>query len=247
VTETLNNGTDTVRSAVTWTLGTHFEHLTLLGTGNINGLGNAGNNTLIGNSGNNQLTGQAGADTLVGGNGADIYRYSSGHGADVIDNSSTDTAQDRLVFTNYTRAQVTFTRQTNDLVITRTGTPGDNVRVTNWFSVTGNQLNFVQFTDQTLTAAQINALPGMSGASGLAASTTSIAVSHSADEMDLMLGRFVDTMHHFGTDDHRIVNGATANDTSFDELLAGSASASIGARDRMVRRDGAGSSATRWA
>ena len=87
--------------------------------------GNTLNNVLIGNAGNNTLTGGTGNDQLTGGNGADIYSYSSGHGADTIDNSSTDTAQDRLNVTNLTRSQVTFSRSSNDLVMTRNGTATD--------------------------------------------------------------------------------------------------------------------------
>jgi len=41
VTENTNEGTDTVQSAVTWTLGTNLENLTLTGTAAVNGTGNA--------------------------------------------------------------------------------------------------------------------------------------------------------------------------------------------------------------
>ena len=82
VTENLNEGADTVQSAVTYTLGANVEHLTLTGAGAINGAGNASDNTLIGNAlanvltgnaGNDTLDGAAGADSLVGGNGNDTY------------------------------------------------------------------------------------------------------------------------------------------------------------------------------
>ncbi len=53
--------------------------------------------------------------------------------------------------TNPIRSQVTFTQSGNDLVMTRNGAPTDSVRVTSWFTVPDNQLDFVQFTDQTLT------------------------------------------------------------------------------------------------
>lgn len=230
--ENASEGTDIVFSSVTHTLRAEVENLTLTGTGAINGTGNISSNVIIGNDFANTLTGNAGADTLVGGNGADIYRYMSGHGADVIDNSSTDTAQDRLVFTNFTRANVTFTRETNDLVITRTGTPGDNVRVTNWFSVAGNQLDFVQFTDQTLTAAQINALPGMSGGGAVMTSQSE------ANDVALMLSRFVDTMNHFGIDDHRIVNGTATSDDPAGELLGVASNAGLAWRDQTAWRGG---------
>ena len=59
VTESSNEGTDTVQASVSYTLGANVENLTLTGTGNINGTGNTLNNTLTGNAGNNVLDGGA--------------------------------------------------------------------------------------------------------------------------------------------------------------------------------------------
>lgn len=86
------------------TLGSNIESLILLGAGNLTGSGNNLANRITGNAGNNVLTGAVGADTLVGGDGSDTYSYSSGHGADLIDNFGSDAAlaQDRLIFTNQT-------------------------------------------------------------------------------------------------------------------------------------------------
>jgi Ca2+-binding RTX toxin-like protein len=73
ITEGLNAGIDTVQSSVTWVLGRNLENLTLTGSGNINGTGNALNNIITGNSGNNILRGGGGADTLTGGSGANTF------------------------------------------------------------------------------------------------------------------------------------------------------------------------------
>lgn len=76
--EHAGEGIDTVRSAVTHTLGANLENLVLTGTGNTNGFGNDLVNTIVGNAGNNRLNGGAGADTLMGGVGDDTYIYGSG-------------------------------------------------------------------------------------------------------------------------------------------------------------------------
>ena len=50
VTELAAEGTDTIQSAITWTLGTNVENLTLTGIAAINGTGNTLNNALTGNA-----------------------------------------------------------------------------------------------------------------------------------------------------------------------------------------------------
>jgi Ca2+-binding RTX toxin-like protein len=72
-TENANEGTDTLLSSVTRTLGNNFENLTLTGGASINGTGNALDNILVGNTGNNTLNGLAGADTMAGGAGNETY------------------------------------------------------------------------------------------------------------------------------------------------------------------------------
>jgi len=70
--------TDTLQSAITRTLPNNVENLRLIGTNNINGTGNAGNNNITGNSGINQINGGAGIDTLTGGLGADTFIFQFG-------------------------------------------------------------------------------------------------------------------------------------------------------------------------
>jgi len=78
ITENSGQGTDTVRSSVTLTLGANLENLVLTGSGNLNGTGNGLANAITGNGGANRLSGGGGNDRLDGGRGNDILNGGTG-------------------------------------------------------------------------------------------------------------------------------------------------------------------------
>ncbi|MDX8392655.1 MAG: tandem-95 repeat protein [Mariprofundaceae bacterium] len=84
VTENFSGGSDTVRSAIDYSLGANVENLMLTGIANLNATGNALNNVVTGNAGDNTLIGGRGNDTLVGGAGDDRYIFNPGDGADIV-------------------------------------------------------------------------------------------------------------------------------------------------------------------
>jgi Ca2+-binding RTX toxin-like protein len=86
VTEVLNEGIDTVRSTINFTLGDNVERLALLGSTSVNGTGNDLANIITGNSAANILIGRGGGDTLNGAAGADEMRGGLGNDHYVVDN-----------------------------------------------------------------------------------------------------------------------------------------------------------------
>jgi Ca2+-binding RTX toxin-like protein len=85
--EGLNEGVDTVKSTVDYTLAANVDNLTLMGVANLNGAGNDGNNTITGNTGNNTLMGGAGNDVLSGGGGIDLLFGGAGNDTYTVNDS----------------------------------------------------------------------------------------------------------------------------------------------------------------
>lgn len=125
VLENASEGTDTVMSDISFTLGTNVENLTLTGTGDVDGTGNSVVNILIGNAGNNTLNGDAGADVMIGGAGDDTYIV------DVIGDNIVEQASGGGIDT--VRTDISYTLGSNVEELILTGSANVNA--------TGNTLN----------------------------------------------------------------------------------------------------------
>ncbi|MEA3194555.1 MAG: hypothetical protein QOD26_2888, partial [Betaproteobacteria bacterium] len=164
VVENASEGTDTVYSSVTFTLGANVENLTLTGAANINATGNGGGNVLTGNLGNNVLTGLGGADTLtggqgndslIGGAGSDTYEFTGVFGHDTItDNDATAGNADLIRFgADIAPTYVVLSRSGQNLVL---AVGSNDVTVQNWYASAADKVELVQFANGAIW--DVNAL-----------------------------------------------------------------------------------------
>jgi Ca2+-binding RTX toxin-like protein len=140
IVELTGEGTDTVVTDQAYVLANNLENLTLTGTANISGGGNAGDNLIIGNAGRNSLSGGVGNDTLVGGAGVDTMNGGQGNDTYEVDNvgdqvieaanQGTDTVRASIThaLTNANVENLTLIGSAN---INATGNAGNNVLVGN--------------------------------------------------------------------------------------------------------------------
>jgi Ca2+-binding RTX toxin-like protein len=100
--EEADGGYDWIETLFSTTLPLNFERLSLLGTGDLSGTGNAANNRIDGNAGNNILDGGNGSDQVYGLDGNDVLFGSGGtdtlEGGLGVDTLWGGAANDRFVF-----------------------------------------------------------------------------------------------------------------------------------------------------
>lgn len=133
VLENFDEGIDTVRPSITYTLSANVENLRLIGTGVIDGTGNELDNELTGNSTSNRLIGMSGDDKLDGKEGSDELIGGSGDDVYVVDNVGDSVIEFSAEGADRVRSSVTFSLSANveDLVLTGSAA----------IDGTGNELN----------------------------------------------------------------------------------------------------------
>jgi trimeric autotransporter adhesin len=136
VIENAGEGTDTVQSSISYTLGANMENLTLIGTATLNGMGNTLDNVITGTGKDNVLDGQAGADTMIGGAGNDTY---------VVDNAGDVVLENASEGSDTVQSSVSYTLGGNVENLTLTSSAGNIDGIGNTLNnvITGNSLSNV--------------------------------------------------------------------------------------------------------
>lgn len=194
--ESPGQGSDTVESTISYTLGANLENLRLTGAAPINGAGNELVNSLTGNAAANVLDGGPGADIMSGGKGNDTY---------VVDNTvdkvleSSGQGVDRVVST------VRYTLPSNVENLTLSGSAV--------VDATGNSLSNVLIGNSAA-----NTLSGAAGADSMygGAGNDTYVVDNAGDLVTELVGEGVDTVKSSrtyaltGNVEHLILTGTGA-------------------------------------
>ncbi len=126
VVELKGEGTDTVKSFVSYTLSDNVEKLILTGPSDIDGTGNAGANTLTGNVGKNTLKGMDGNDILDGKGGIDTLEGGKGDDSYIVGDSGDIITELSGEGTDTVKASKSYTLSANVEKLILTGTANLN-------------------------------------------------------------------------------------------------------------------------
>ncbi|WP_299030423.1 DUF4214 domain-containing protein [uncultured Sulfitobacter sp.] len=141
-----------------------------------------GNSVLFGGAGDDVLLSRAGNDVLIGEAGLDTYVFDADFGDDVI--AAEDIGGGRLMFTDHARADLAFTAQGNDLIVTASG---GTIRVRDYFQTGGNGANFeIVTTDATFN-------PDLSNLGGAVTAALARAERAQGDETSNLGAEFLET------------------------------------------------------
>ncbi|MDH4651395.1 MULTISPECIES: S-layer family protein [unclassified Pseudomonas] len=150
VSEALDEGDDTVRATVNYSLSANLENLELIGTGNLSGTGNVLANRLTGNDGNNILNGADGNDWLAGRRGNDTYTYGLNTGNDRIDNSGGAAADvDTVQLSGLNAGDLRFVRSGNDLLMVVQAT-SQTLTLFNFYLAADYEIDRARFANGTV-------------------------------------------------------------------------------------------------
>jgi Ca2+-binding RTX toxin-like protein len=211
--ELANEGVDSVRTTVTFTLGANIEDLYLDGSVSISGTGNASDNRIFGNTGNNTLDGGLGADILTGGLGNDTYVVDNA-GDQIIENlgEGLDTVQASI---SYVLADALENLTlTGTAAINGTGTSGNNTLNGNSGA---NVLSGLAGNDTINGGDGADTLLGGDGADRLSGDAGADTINGGAGNDQLTGGAGADTFV-FGNESVRL-SGSSAAAIETDNLL----------------------------
>lgn len=208
ITELANEGTDLVKTSVTYTLSAHVENLTLTGAEGIDGIGNNTNNIITGNDANNSLNGNEGSDTLNGAAGDDIL--DGGAGVDkLIGGNGDDTYIVDLVRTGTALANYKVALQDT---ITETAAAGSG---TDTVILRGDPIDSTTFTPLTLGANLENLDTSDTGTTKIHITGNALANTLTGNSADNILngGAGVDSL--IGGAGNDTLNGGAGIDTLY--------------------------------
>ena len=143
--QSTGTNTNTVLSSVSYVLPVHVQNLTLTGTADLTGTGNALGNVITGNAGDDTLIGGSGNDTLIAGSGLATLMGGTGNNTFVVNNVNDviiakpaeegDDGESGKGHGNSVQSSVSYVLPANVQNITLTGTTD--------LSATGNNLHNV--------------------------------------------------------------------------------------------------------